>query len=801
MLLCTYHATAQQSGNLSGAGPKIVELLDRQVTEKAYLHFDKPYYSTGDTVYFKAYVVKGNNHGPSDINNMLHVELIGPENKIAQSELLQVVDGKATGDFALADSLPGGNYRVRAYTRWMRNGGGNAYFDRTIAVASVHDNKIPESTTAKNKSAEADMQFLPEGGQLLVGITNKVAFKCIGPNGLGMAVKGTVLNQKGERVADFKSQHLGMGYFMLTAAPGDVYHCVVTFSNGQSRSMPLPVTSSGIVVRMAGITADSVNLEIVSTHNYFNQNHDQGLNVLIASGQLIELRKGSLDTRDIKMQIARKRLNSGIVRVTVFSATGQPLTERQFFNFGNDRLDLAVDLDKPQYGLKSSAVLTLSTTSVLPANFSVAVTDMAKVPVDENNEHTIFTDLLLTSDLTGYIEQPNYYFLHNDGQARSDLDLVMLTHGYSRYNWQKLTDSALQPPAWQPELAMEIHGQVKTFLGKPLSNASVNLLPVPSGPPIAALTDSKGWFKYDKLTVIDTMRFVLQAVNAKGSNKTDITYKADYDGAPQLLSTSIPDTGLNNAATIYLAQARKRYDDDLKFNPHAKMLKEVKVKAVVPKKTYRSSSWIDREFAVASYTADDLRRVAGPSLVDNLVNISTKGRAVKALLAAKYHSSTAPLIVVDGTITNAPVGTHGPPTTGLDYINSNDVESVEVFLGAEAIIYGPGSNNGVIVVTTKTGSDLKPSDIPSIGVLPITVPGFYKARQFYAPRYPVADSIKNRPDDRSTVYWQPNVDLDGQGKATLNYFNADTPGIYRVVVEGMDDRGRLGRAVYTYNVK
>src|SRR3569833_1446083 len=109
---------------------RLRSFLTEHITEKTYLHFDKPYYAAGDTMYFKAYATMGERHVPSRISSILHVDLINMQNKIDQSIKLQLVNGISWGDFALPDSLHKGTYRVRAWTQWMRNDPG-IFFEKT----------------------------------------------------------------------------------------------------------------------------------------------------------------------------------------------------------------------------------------------------------------------------------------------------------------------------------------------------------------------------------------------------------------------------------------------------------------------------------------------------------------------------------------------------------------------------------------------------------------------------------------------------------------------------------------------
>ena len=247
---------------------KLKSFNQTRPAEKAYLHFDKPYYAAGDTIYFKAYTVMGERLDLSRISGVLHVELINAKNKIDQSIKLQLVNGLANGDFALPDSLPAGNYRIRAYTRWMRNEGEDGFFEKTIPVGSVEKNKVAESAFSNNKPGtdKPEVQFLPEGGELLTGISCKIAFKATGASGLGIAVQGVITDNFGKNVATFNSAHLGMGSFELKPEYGKTYQAMLTFADGSRDNIYLPqVKEKGIVLQ---ITDDDQARALIRDNGY-----------------------------------------------------------------------------------------------------------------------------------------------------------------------------------------------------------------------------------------------------------------------------------------------------------------------------------------------------------------------------------------------------------------------------------------------------------------------------------------------------------------------------------------------------
>jgi hypothetical protein len=350
-------------------------------------------------------------------------------------------------------------------------------------------------------------------------------------------------------------------------------------------------------------------------------------------------------------------------------------------------------------------------------------------------------------------------------------------------------DRASNPAKYQAETGLSINGKVTNLFGKPISKAAVALIPVEYKGLLSDTTDNDGEFHFNNLAFTDSARFVLQAVNKRGKNTTKLIFNKDQ---PVLYASSIQTSFFPGTPDMsaYLNNTRKRQEADLKYEfGKTRHLKEVKIKAVKKDNDYPSSSIGGAGHADQVVHAEELEKTGGP--------LSIK-------LAGKFHGPygwdiTAGhfkgLIIVDGAQLYQPNPKALP--IGLDEAvgDADNVETVELFYGANAAIYGMNGARGVLVITTKSGAALQPKDIPSLGVLPITAQGFYKAREFYSPKYDVPLAANSRPDLRSTIYWNRAIVTDKNGSASFEFYNADAPGNYRVVVEGMDNKGDIGRKV------
>ena len=811
-ILYSHIGSFAQSGNPDlNVADRLKDYFATHAPQKAYLQFDKPYYAAGDTIYFKAYVTEGERHKLSGLKEVLHVDLINPENNIDQSINLLLNEGVSWGDFALPDSLTPGNYRVRAYTQWMRNRGETDFFVRSIPIGSLLNDQAPESkanqpTPESNK--KADIQFFPEGGRLVTGINTKVAFKAIGTNGLSTYVHGVVLDNENQEVCSFASAHLGMGYFFLNPAYGQTYRANVTFADSSRATVDLPKQQiSGISLSVNNDQSSVVSFIIEANAAYYNVNKNKDFLLVIYSGGKAITYPFNQDVHIITFDLERRLLQTGVVTVTLFSTEGEPLCERLFFVQNNDQLGLHIDADttrhKKREGMKLIFDAKDRADSSVTGHFSVSVTDESNVPEEENNERNILTDLLLSSSLTGYVERPNYYFNNPGADVFKNLDILMLTQGYRSFEWKEVLDTNHAPLAYQHEAGLEINGKVTNLFGKPVSNGTVTLLPSNRGLVLSTISDSKGLFHFSNLIFTDTTHFVLSAVNSNGRNTTKLTYFRDSN-TPEIINDPLYARQLpkDYFITVYLKNERKVQDDYLIYGPgKGKMLKPVIVRGIKRDDQYRTQSLAGAGFADQVMHADEIGRIGGQlttSLDGRLYGVSFSDGA--PYLRAPMGNRPM-MVIIDGAPGNMKNDTAGQyQPFDINSIPPSQVETIEVLKFTSASIYGIDGANGVLVITTKQGEE-RGKGVSSLGVLPIAPMGFYMARTFYSPKYDHTNVHSQPADLRSTIYWNPEIETGKDGKASFDYFNADGTGIYKVTIEGIDTNGNIGRLVYRYKVE
>ncbi len=866
---------------------KLDEFTKKYPQEKIYLQLDKPYYAVGDNIWFKAYVVDGRSSALSIVSKILYVELINEKDSVKKQIKLPMESGISWGDFSLPDSLSEGNYRIRAYTQWMRNAGPQFFFDKTIKIGNSWANKVftktsnvystesnnnekvtstiqftdkngipytnsevtyevqlsnrnitkgkattnaqgeiiipivntqpnlyksgkivatitlPNKTKStkiipvKTTSTATDVQFFPEGGMLVENLPSKIAFKAINPNGLSENISGKIIDNEGVEVLNFETTYLGMGSLILNPQIGKTYTAKVKFANGAEKSIPMPkVEKSGYVIAVNNTDSLKIGVKILISEDLLNK----GDLKLVAQhyGNVYFMAKIPSGKQLSTISVPKNEFPSGIVQFTLFSASDVPVCERiAFINNSNDKIDLQVNNLKESYGTRSNVDLNFIATNQnkpTAATFSVSVTNSTAVVPDLENESNILTSLLLTSDLAGYVEKPNHYFMSKDAKTIAELDQLMLTQGWRKVNWQEVTGAQVPIVQFQAEKLMNISGTI-TKGGKPAPKSKVSLFSSSGGFfAVDTLTDEKGRFVFKDILFADSVKFLVQARSDKNSKNVQI----DLDMVAGQVVTGNKNNGdieinVNESMMAYLKESDNYFNEQMKRGllNRTIMLNEVKI---VEKKnpTPNSQNLNGAGRADQTFTAKDLETAFSLSqyLQGRVAGLTIQnGQAVLMRSGGRGAMS----IVLDGM--------NMGPDFSLDDIIVNDVESVEILktIGNTAI-YGSGGSNGVIVVTTKRGAGTENNYARySPGIVTYAPKGYYLGRQFYSPKYTATPDPK--PDLRTTVYWNPHFGTDAIGKTSINYFNTDQKGTYRIVVEGADGVGNLARKVFTYQVK
>ncbi|MBP8067616.1 MAG: carboxypeptidase regulatory-like domain-containing protein, partial [Pedobacter sp.] len=795
---------------------------------------------------------------PTALSSVLYVDLIH-ENKPVQTLKLPLEAGVTWGDFKLSDSIPEGNYRIRAYTQWMRNAGEGFFFTKTLAIGNGTNNKVfvssgfdfgtkadslaisgvitfndargtpyankqvatqlqfadksrklingqtdslgqlkinfrkPEGANTgmkimatieiddKKKAVKYiavdpssqifDVQFFPEGGQIVKGIPIKIAVKATNGSNGGEIVEGTISDKSGE-TTKFTTNSLGLGYFIFNALSSSPQKASITFKNGTRKEYILPkIEDSGyaLMLKNNGV------LQVYLSSNLLNKGN---LSVVgQRNGNIYFVKEIPTNKQAINMTIPSQNLPSGVLQLTLFTAQGAVVCERfTFINHQHDKLDLKIDGLKASYTKRSQVELTLNAKQQgLPVNgsFSVSVTNTAVVSPDLENETNILTTFLLNADATNPIEKPNAYF----GQlAQQDIDLLMLTSSWRHIPWHSVKERKNAVPKFNPEKTLTISGTL-TDNNKPVPSGKVTLMKSTGGfEMLSATSDAEGKFKFDSLSFADSTKLLIQARTSGDKKNVKILIDRIPGQAITIKDRPISNFDIQGKLLDYIRQSDDYFRDQLTRIPKSKTtnLKEVEI-------------------------------TAGPIRRDDYVRLH--GKADQEFTSKELDSATFLSEVLMGEVR----GNYRGYSIMLDGSWIEDKhELAHFFLATEPsslerieAISSPHllalykSKEFIFFITTKKNymfNNIKYAP----GLTTLTPKGFSISNFFYSPDY--STKTDNRPDFRPTVYWNPNVAIDEKGNLKINYFNTDLPGKYRVVIEGIGGNRGLARKEIYYEV-
>ncbi len=793
--LLTLSSFVKAQDPVSGLLGMVNEFTTERPQEKVHIHFDKQYYAAGDTIWYKAYVITASNNLPTNLSSSLNLSLINEQDSALFNKKIPLVFGLGAGMIVLPFSAKKGKYTFYAYTPWMQNFDKAFFFNKTIPIVNSFVNAV-NGKAVKNGNALAQLSFFPESGNLVSDIRSKVAFKYLDVNGLGKSISGSIVNKAGDKITSFESSHLGMGIFAFTPVAGESYTAMIE-EGGNSRKIPLPaVKAEGYVFAVNNLDTVNLLIKIAISPNLVN---DKELILIGQANGVIKYAAKIKAQQAITTLIPKAQLPTGITQLTLFSSDRQPLAERLVFINHKDNLNINIKTSKDTYAKREKVTLDINTDKDLSqGSYSVAVTDEKLVPSNEEEEISILSNFLITSDLKGFIEKPGFYFgAHPD--AIKFLDYLMLSQGWRRFNWNDLLNKTSKPLVYKAEKGITIAGIVTTNSGNPIVGTKVKLLSSKGAIfTIDTLTNKEGRFAFDELSFADSASFILQAKNNNESRNVKIVLDKEFVPMFKIdQQQGVVEVDMTN----YLANAKEKYKENYtKFNSNQQiMLKEIEIKG-----DKKKAAGLDRSANLNG--AGNADNVVTAEMLANSINLfDYLGKFVGGMSMVNGE------IVLSRTRNSAISGGSGDPavqfyvdgmTVGQDFAASLPVEDIEVIEvlknAALTTIYGSSGIGGIVLISTKRGSSNRQSKTP--GILSLVTKGYETTKEFYTPKY-TSSGASLQKDLRSTIYWNANIITDKEGKATLDYFNADGVGSYKVVVEGINADGKIGRKVFSYIVK
>ena len=626
-----------------------------------------------------------------------------------------------------------------------------------------------------------DVKFFPEGGALINIPHQNVAFKAQGADGFSKEIEGFLFNSKGDTLTNFRSEHNGMGIFTMNPVNNETYYVTVRTNDSITKRFDLPaIEPKGISIAMSHYKQE-IRYEIQKTEA---TEWPQKLFLLAHTrGKLAILQP--INPKRTFGKMNDSLFTEGITHFMLIDEQGNALSERLIFVPDHKPNQWQITTDQPTYGKREKVSLQIaakdSEGNPVEGTFSVSITDRKSIQPDSLADN-ILSNLLLTSDLKGYVEDPAFYFLNQDARTLRSIDYLMMTHGWRRHKMENVLRTPSLNFTNYIEKGQTISGRIMGFFGANVKKGPICVLAPKYNIIATTETDEKGQFIVNT-SFRDSTTFLVQARTKKGFAGVDIlmdppqypvaTHKAPYfNGA----ATFMEDYLMNTRDQYYMEGGMRVYN-----------LKEVTVTA----KRERPSSKSIYTGGINTYTVEEDRLQGyGQTAFDAASRLPSVTITNGSEIHIRNNSEPA-IIVIDDIV-------YEDASDILKDIQVSDMSSISLLRGADAVILGPRASGGAVVITLKDPRNLPAR--PAQGIITYTPLGYSESVEFYHPTYDTPEK-KNaqRSDFRSTVYWNPELRLDAEGKATIEYYTPDSTAPEDIIIEGVDKNGKVCRILQTIN--
>ncbi|MES2372830.1 MAG: hypothetical protein V4557_09640 [Bacteroidota bacterium] len=742
-----------------------------------HIHTDKEVYLRGETIWYKVYLMEG--YLPDSSHTNLYVELVDEMGIVFQRAMLPIGDATANGNFVLADSLKSGFIFIRAYTE---NTSPDLIYVKQVSV--ILKTKQPDALT---RPVQSSLQFFPEGGNFINNVANQLAFKSNLSDGTPFPIKAFIKTAGGTVIDSIESVHDGMGSVSITPNGNEHYYAEWIDHTGAIKQTALPTSAN------KGIT---LHTEQVNNYLYYVIQEPEGspdsiyIKASMHEKEIYTATVSMANTPIVSGRIPLASFPTGILQLTAYDNNKRPIAER--INFINNHFQFKIITSATKnVGKRQKNTIEIEISDTLYSNLSLSVYD---VNFKTNQTSNIYTDLLLGNNIKGDIADPAWYFADSSLERKKALDLVMQTNGWRRY--------ISNPSEPVNENYITLSGIVTDAKGLPQAKQSLSFLlqqKDSSRQVYSAVTDDKGRFTQSGLVYYDTATIWYQ------SKKKEVALNVRFDPVFNKYSNAqphyIPIGGTNKTfvASVFPPQFVTQETAD-GFTEKGHTLKGVTVKSrqwrnnpmLLMDEKYTSGIFRGNATAFTFDVMNDPMTNAKGDVMNYLLGkvpgLSLgypKGRTIGGLKKLLYRGGPLTLIFID----EQPFlfdPSDPAAYSEIQSLNIDDIAYIKFFNR-----YPLQPDKAALAIYLKKGDEISSKDIRS-GLPKIKVPGYTITKEFYSPDYSFPDTRHSGSDSRTTLFWQPYIILDKSNhKATITFYNNDISTSLYLVIEGMNEAGKL----------
>ncbi len=787
--------------------------------EKIYIHTDSENYFTGDTLWFKIYLIDSRSGQLLPGAENVYVNLLNEAGQSVNQSLLLSVKGQASGKIAISDKLRSGNYLLQAHTNYLLNFGPQSFFYKHITISTISGSS--RMTVKSNPSGNMieNVHFLPEGGVLLENSTNLVAFKATDKFGYGVEVSGKIKDSKGSVVTSFSSDFKGMGLLFLMPESDKKYYA--TIDGFPKFRHEFNAVKNGVKIQLVNHTSTEVILNI--SGNSQTPAKDEYSLINMYRGEVLFYQNFKMEGVNKVLRIKSNLLKPGINELLLLDKDFQPVSERLVFSENFEKNNLFVEADKKLYDKKSKVKINIRnydfSDSLSQANLSVAVVHELTIPEGDFSKN-IFSQLLIDSEINGFVESSKDFLNDSVISSEAKLRLLMLTTDHDNYFWNTAPFSSGKLE-FRQESGINISGIAANTLSNNIIKNGEITMAIQKDEELAFLTqntDSLGRFIFKGLLFNDSAKIHVQAKTQNGKMNVDVMvdtifqYEKPTDAQLNILRNKTTD---------------RRDLASLKYQVHNEKRKN-RVKGKASKRQNRKKE-LDDDGHIRLYESADFVLEVDPNeqsysnvldyMVGKIPGVDVGIDFVRIRGTRSYNNNSLPLFLLDGVplVGSQSLDLQAEITQlesedliGSDYSNSliqtvqaiplTDVDKIEVLKSSQnTSLYGVKGSNGVVAIYTRHGEQ-PDGIIGSKGIIEKQIAGYLPYAVFNSPEYAVDSSVSKTPDLRTLLYWNPEVELKN-GETEIQFYSSMQNGKYKVIVEGITGEGKICVGSADFEVK
>ncbi|RKS56091.1 hypothetical protein BC962_1070 [Gillisia mitskevichiae] len=738
--------------------------------ELVFVHLNKTSVIKKESLWLSAYVYNAALNCPNSETVNLNLDIFTESGNFIESKTVLIAGGKGSTFINLnKDIYPAGKYLIKASTKFMKN------FQEDLSFVQSFEILGASSESLEKKEKSYDLQLLPEGGHILAEVWNNIGVKLIDSNGNSVIFsEGKLLDQDSNVISTFKSNQFGLSKFNFLPIDQQDYQVEITTVDGEKLKATLPKAD----LKGLNIVGNNLKDQFIFKINTNNSSKDLVKNKMFYAaihkdGNIKDFAfQFPQDKLEVSLKMSKDSLYSGINTLTIFDENFNPLLERLFFNnedLKRVRVNAQVSgpiMDSVKINLKSVGVIKNNSLSisVLPGNSKAY-----------DPKHNILSAFYIKPYINGDIDNGDYYFSDaNPRKLEYDLDLLLLTQGWSKFEWSSIYNKTPKQLVL-PESGFTINGKINGRNEKKENTVFIK-------------SEETGLFEIVNVREDDT--FILKNIYVQDSSALSyglMNSRNSKISKPSISANISPDKSSSKLNVRYtFKDSKKVVEQEMNFDNFIVDTESLDTIILVGEnkkadkylndlRVIKPEVTITEEIASRFLFITDYIAAHGFKVIQGgYGSLVIANRSPSSLLS---DEDPIPQIYFNGMRL-------GTDTSPLVYLKTSEVESI--IISTSGVGYGMTGNNGVIEITTRKGGGAISSRETILEI--ITTNGFTVNKEFYAPKY---TSYTNEAfKDYGVIDWISDLSLEKNGTATFKFMNTLQSQV-SLFIEGISVDGNL----------